>query len=206
MKHIFIGIGLVILTGCSAMQPTKTGFIDNYQKLKSVDARQLRFIAPATQWPEFSSVRVTPITLSITEEHPQVIEDWPVESEKMQQLMADSLAPFANTELTSPIELRLTVSDIDTTYPILNVITTLALFVPLDNGGITIEAELINTVNDQQLASWIWYEDRSVFDLFSSFSTYGHAELSTQDFAEQVKQILSQHQKPLFVKAEKDGI
>lgn len=200
MKHIFIGIGLVILTGCSAMQPTKTGFIENYQQLQQVDARQLRFVAPAAQWPEFSSVRVIPITLSITEDHSQVIEDWPDESEKMQQLMADSLAPFANTESTSPIELRLTVSDIDTTYPILNVITTLALFVPLDNGGITIEAKLINTINDQQLASWIWYEDRSVFDLFASFSTYGHAELATQDFAEQVKEVLSQHQKPLFVK------
>lgn len=206
MKLIFISIGLVILTGCSAMQPTETGFIDNYRQLQQVDARQLRFVAPAMQWPEFSRVRLAPITLSITEEHSQVIEDWPEEREKMQQLLVDSLAPFADTDSTLPLELRLTVSDIDTSYPILNLLTTLALFVPLDNGGITIEAVLINTTNEQQLASWIWFEDRSVFDLFASFSSYGHAELAAQDFAEQVKQVLSQHQKPLFVKAEKDGI
>ncbi|MFT6984779.1 MAG: hypothetical protein ACJAT7_000580 [Psychromonas sp.] len=204
MKHVFIAIALVILTGCSAMQPTKTGFIDNYQQLQKVDDRQFRFVAPASQWPEFSCIRVMPITLSITEAQSQVREDWLDEREKMQQLMSNSLAPFANTESTSPVELRLTVSDIDTSSPTLNVITMLAFFAPLDNGGITIEAELINTTNDQQLASWIWYEDRSMLDLFASFSTYGHAELSTQDFAEQVKQILSQHQKPLFVKAEKD--
>lgn len=194
MKLIINGFMGIILTACSAMQPTNSGFIDNYQQLQPVDTHQLRFIAPANRWPDSSQVSVAAISLSVPAAQPQLVDDWSSESKKLQQLMSESLSPFTGNGLNSPIELRLTVSDIDTSSALFNTITTLALFVPLDNGGITIEAQLVAVSNNQVLASWIWFEDRSALDLFASFSSYGHAELATQHFAQQVKQVLLQHQ------------
>jgi len=193
MRHICINIGLVLLTACSSMQPTETGFIDNYHQLKQVDERQLRFIAPPEQWRQFDSVKLMPVTISLAEERNRVMEDWSEQREIIQKIFTDTLAPFDSADSISPLEFKFTVSDIDTTSPILNVITTLALLFPLDNGGITIEAELVDSLNNQRLASWVWFEDRSMLDLFESYSTYGHAELAAKHFADEVKEILLQH-------------
>lgn len=196
---ILLVLGLMVLQGC-ASTPLRTGFIPDTVVLQPVpgDKSMLWWEHPDFKWHAYTKVMLDPV---------QVRGEWcqtesKVKIEELQNLAADlHNAVAAKLEPAYPVvdapdvgvlRIRAAITDIDPANPVLNAVTALALFVPMDMGGVSIEAEFIDSVSGRRVAAMADQKRGTPLQLVGSLKRFGHVRTAFDQWAEALKTAMAQ--------------
>jgi hypothetical protein len=89
------------------------------------------------------------------------------------------------------LAVRGTVTSVDLTSPILNVVTTLLLFAPLSRGSLTVELEATDAESGKRVAALAFNGVAGVENIRSAYTSTGHATLQADLAAEKFVQLAS---------------
>jgi hypothetical protein len=85
------------------------------------------------------------------------------------------------------LRIRPAITRIDRANPLLNAVTTVAVFVPLDMGGASIEVEFLDSLTGERLAAMVETKSGTPFQVIASLNQFGHAKNAMDDWASELK-------------------
>ncbi len=190
--HAFRLLLLVSVTGlaaCSTMQATDTGFLKNrsemttsndgstalYRSSTIVDPHQVRSIS--VEW-------ATP-TDSVVPENERARLISTLETAIARETKA--LPPSVGGH---PVVIRAVITRVETVNPVLNVLTSVFLTVPLDRGGAAVEIQVLDADTLQPLASMAHAYFVPITEFKARFSALAPAELALNEAASELAKLL----------------
>lgn len=102
----------------------------------------------------------------------------------------DNLEPeynIATTPGSDVLRIRTAIIDITPSNPALNLVTTIAVFMPLDTGGAAIAVEFLDSTNGKLLAAMVDHKTGTPFHLIGGFKKNGHAREAFDQWSEDLK-------------------
>lgn len=188
----------LFITGCATNKPTRTGYLTGYDSLESVDyaaGLKAQTLAP---WSAGRPIVVAPVSWNVAKTDGGSLAA--ARREKLVSLAQTELSEAINATKTNatagaPLELRAAITRVETSNAAVNVVTTLAVFAPLDNGGICVEWQLIDSADGKVLARGVVAQTGKPWNFGSSFRKTGHAERGLKVVAMQVAAYLEKNQR-----------
>jgi hypothetical protein len=187
-------IGLISLQGCT--KPAgRTDFLASPMELMPCpeSKEKLWWERPSFNWHSYKKVIIDPIAVvgdaAVGDNAPERAEILEME-QYFQKSVAEKLAPeFAVVREPGPDVLRIrpAITRVDRANPLVNVVTTAAVFIPLDMGGASIEVEFLDSLTGERLAAMVETKSGTPLQLIASLSQYGHAENAMDDWASELK-------------------
>lgn len=191
IKGIFwCAISLGLLSGCATVQAPPP--LAERAGMHAVDVKNgsATRVSGALHW---SAVDVIDVKWRVNAE---VDEE---QTEKLCAALRDALRQ--NLQPAPPsegraIQVRARIIDVVSTSPVLNVATTLLLFVPLDRGGASVEIDAVDQATGQPLASLTLADSGQLGDFPGHFSRFSHAEDVLRRSASAFRQLLEKENEP----------
>lgn len=188
-----VGLFLIItglLQGCATIKP-QTNLVDNNIDLKQCedDTSKFWWEKPGFDWHNYNKIILEPTVLKIDKKNFKQGELQAAVND-FQKIITDGLSPeypVINEPGPKVLRIRSMITDIDTSSPALNTLTTLALFVPLDMGGAAIEVEFFDSITGERVAAMIDQKSGTPLQFKSGFSRFGHAKGAFVEWAEELK-------------------
>lgn len=188
---------LLLMQGC-ASAPRRTGFIPGDIELQPVprDQSMLWWEHPEFSWHAYSKVILEPVQIRIESaqaERKVNLGELQALAEDLRAKVAAKLAPeYPVVEASGGdvLRIRAAITDVDPANPVLNVVTALALFVPMDMGGVSIEAEFIDSVSGRRMAAMADQKRGTPLQLAGSLKRFGHVRTAFDQWAEALKTAL----------------
>jgi hypothetical protein len=175
-------LALAALAGCSTMQATRNGYLSDYSKIVLTEnggRGEFRAAAP-----------IDPARSRVTEVAWKVQGDLGLSAEEQAQLvtmyrdeLTAALAKLPPRPEGRPAEVRTAITVVKTVSPVLNVATTLLVFIPVDEGGAAVEIEAVDAQNKQQLAALVQGYHAPMTEFAARFQTLAPAELALKKAA-----------------------
>ncbi|MEO6244569.1 MAG: DUF3313 domain-containing protein [Opitutaceae bacterium] len=194
-------IGLAF-SGCANLATTRTGFLGNYDQLapSASDKHRLDYTRP--HWPQndYPRVLLEPTIVRLGAKDTAKIT--PAESAELAAFCDAALKKAFATDRTvaavadqGTLRIRGAVTGVDTSSPTLNVVTGLLLW-PLDNGGVSLEFEVLDGASSDQLLALVAYSEGTPLQVISSFSRFGHAHSGIERWIAQLRKGVDAASKP----------
>lgn len=186
-------MGLIGIQGC-ATAPVQTDYFGSNIELKPdpKDSSLLWWENPDFNWHNYNKVMLDPIRIRID----AAIIDGKFNPEEIESLKRDfknavveKLVPesVVTTPGSDVLRIRAAITDIDTSNPVLNLVTTAVAFVPMDMGGASIEVEFLDSVSGERLAAMADRKTGTPIQLISGFKRFGHTREVFDQWAEELK-------------------
>lgn len=201
LTGIILFLGLFFLfTGC-ATSPPNSGFLSDYSGLEEdiYGDRSLRWWEKKDfNWKQYTKIMIDPVVVYY---HPEA-KYRQIDPEAVTKL-TDYFREVAEEELsdefpvvTEPgpdvLRIRAAITEIVPANPAINIITTAAVFVPLDMGGAAIEAEFIDSATGEVVAAMIDKKLGNPVDprFYRGFTTLGYAKGAFSSWAAELREAL----------------
>jgi hypothetical protein len=151
-----LALAAVLLAGCANV-PKATA--PTY-----VDVAQFRAIA-------VEAVHIAPTASTLNDADRAALES------KLRLALVDAIPADVRAATAGPgvLSVEITVTELDSSNPAVNALTTALLFVPMDRGGIAFDATFFDRPGLAAIGSTTVRHRSSVTDLKGSYSRYGHA-------------------------------
>lgn len=187
-------VGFLFLQGC-AKAPVRSEFIKTSVELVpcAENKDKLWWEKSGFNWHNYQRILLDPISIVGDAAANEALKD----NEELSSLityyhdtLVEKLGPeyqVVNNPGPDVLRIRVAIADIDTSSPILNAVTTAALFVPLDMGGASIEVEFLESQTGELLAAMAERKMGTPLQLMSSFSELGHVKNAIEQWAEELK-------------------
>ena len=184
-----------LFAACTREMPTRSGALSDYRGLQPGEDCHIEATQPSGSG-VFRAVEIVPVVFAVKE---QTVS---LESEVGQELAAvlkDSLvAEFADfpasDDAAAPVlRVRAVITGVNRSRPPLNLLTSLLLFVPVDNGGVSVEIEAYEKESGRQVAAMSAASNGTLLDFSGFFSRYGHARSGLQSVAGKFRQLLPEN-------------
>lgn len=190
-------IGLIALQGC-AKPAGRSDFLASSVKLTQCpeSKEKLWWERSGFNWHVYKHVMIDPIAVvgdaaggknAINHDEFHELHNYFLAS------VTEKLAPeFAIVKEPGPDVLRIrpAITRIDRANPLLNVVTTAAVFAPLDMGGASIEVEFLDSMTGERLAAMVETKSGTPFQVIASLNQFGHAKNAMDDWAGELKTAL----------------
>lgn len=189
--------GMISLQGCTK-PAEKTDFLPSQTELLPCreSKEKLWWERPGFDWHSYKKVIIDPVVVAgnaagghSAHDRTEVLE---LEGH-FREIVAEKLAPeFSVVTEPGPDVLRIkpAITRVDRANPLLNLVTTAVVLVPLDMGGISIEVEFLDSLTGDILAAMVETKSGTPLQVVASFSQYGHAENAMEDWASELKRAL----------------
>jgi len=179
------------LGACSTQAPTQSGFLGGYDRLHAVAGKdgQLDYWKPGVDWGRYNNILIGRIDLRLPEAQKAELPDQERAAflDTTTRLFEGAFARRFH-RVTEPDEntlvVRAAITGIDRSSPGLNVFSAVVAFLPLDTGGATLEAELMDGATGETVASRIAAVNGQPFWFLESFESTGHAKEAIRRIAE----------------------
>ncbi len=192
-----------LLVGCASVNTQPSGFLSNYEDLKPTKPGKKTLVYSAPAATHYHAVIIEPVCFQ-TNAAAKL-------SPKRQTQLSESLTrdtqktfseryEIATEPAPGVLRLRLTVSDINRSSPVLNLVTTAAAYAPLDMGAVAVEMEAVDSVSGQRVAALAAKRQgmpMSPAGFFASFSSTGHVKTGFHNLAKAMLAALSAPQDKL---------
>lgn len=145
---------------------------------------------PGFNWHHYSKIMFDPIRIRIdtkkVEEKfdPEELAAFSSDITKSVIEKLEPEYPVIETPGTDVLRIHAEIIDIDESNPVINLATTVAVFVPLDVGGAAISVELFDSITGERLAAMVDRKTGSPFQLVGGFSRFRHARAAFDQWAE----------------------
>jgi len=170
----------LLASGCATSTQTRSGFLSGYGNLKPIPTSPGLFAEKDAVCDTHRSIRVAPVAWQVAGENPGALDE---HDRNDLCLFAQSALEHAITGVLPtppagrhPLELRSTITRVETSNPALNVVSTFALFMPLNNGGICLEWKLVEPASEKILAQGVAVQTGKPWQFKASFESLGHAK------------------------------
>jgi hypothetical protein len=176
-------------SGCATSQPPRSGYLPDYATLQPVNEGG-DFLATILE-PAMTArpITVAGLTLSARPGHADSLPS-AQQTEFLRLAQAEWAKAFlalAPGETAGPaLELRATLSAVNLSNPSLNVVSTLALLLPFDNGGVGIEWQLVEPATGRVCARGVAAYAGRPWQFTAHFRETGHALIGVKIIAQRV--------------------
>jgi len=195
-------LGLGLLSGCASLQTTESGFLSDYSELKlDEDKPNCKiFVAEGLNIDSYGSVEVAPILFSVPEAKLKRLNDEDVAkfSEESQVLIEDvfqGLVSGSESSATGDLVVKVAITDVDTVRVGVNAVAAVVA-VPVDNGGVSVELEILDKKTGRRLFALSGYETGKIKQVGGFFSKLGHARAGLGKIAKNVVEMLEENLEP----------
>lgn len=179
---LFAGI-TAALAGCASIDGNPSGFLENPEQMRPEKPNDpTSYYCDAGSVGRYQAIIVEPVSFqaraaSRLEDAERVRLGGSLT--KVARETFGTMYAIAQEPSPDALRLRVTVSDINKSSPTLNLVTAAIAFVPLDAGAISVEMEVVDSVNGTRVAAFVT-SSRGVpiapDGFFQSFSPTGHAQ------------------------------
>jgi hypothetical protein len=182
MKHalrLSALLAAALLSACTTLPAAHPDAAStDWQVLRQSASEDVR-IRPATPPQAFAAPRLGKVEIQSSDKSEDAAE-----LEALRQSLADSLKLELASARTNPAAptLNVSLSDPRPVSPMLNVASALLLFVPLDTGAISVEAELV-APDGARIAIWRERLSGGVLDIAGSLSRWARVRNALSDWA-----------------------
>lgn len=202
-KFLFPAIlGLPLIAGCASTQ-TPSGFLGDYSALKPVPGASgvLYYEKPNVKWKGYTKLLIDPVSVFYS----PGAKDRQIQPDDLKKLTdyfrgavieaVQAAYPVVYQPGAGVLRIRAAITDIIPANPLLNIVTTAAVFIPLDMGGAAMEAEFLDSVSNERLAAIV---DRkqgsplSPLDIIGGFTKWGHAKGAFDKWAKELREALDE--------------
>ncbi|MEM9481301.1 MAG: DUF3313 family protein [Verrucomicrobiota bacterium] len=193
-----------LLASCSHLKPTKTGFLTNYDRLQEDPGNRDRLYYQNLQTRNAISrpVHIAPVVYRPTD-----IEGTPPSEDSIVRLKAyfdramieefrEAGFRLVREPVSGSLHVKSAITAFNTTRPVLNTVTTI-IAVPVDNGGVSVETEILDPANGEvvyaEAASTRGGPLQGKFgrQMVGYFQRHGHAETGLRIIAERTAAALA---------------
>ncbi len=192
--HLLALAALVTVTACATPDVGPSGFLGTYDALRASDETGAVRVSA-------SSTEVLGRYTTIMIDQPTMVEARLSDSESL--AIRNALAEALQTELArdrqivaSPgadtLRVRYAIVEVETSNVALNALTT-AVFGAVDYGSLALEAEVVDAVTGERVASMTWARGAKVTNVLGAYSPTGNARALAPNFAERLALLISPH-------------
>lgn len=201
--HVVLGGALFVMAvvlmfaaGC-AKAPPGSGFLKDYSALKmDPDDESLKWWEkPGVDWKRYKKLVVDPVVVYLHPEaknrqiEPDVLKEMTdyfrgVVIEEVQDTYSVVTAPGPDV-----LRIRAAITDLIPANPLVNIITTAGVCLPLDMGGASMEAMFLDSTTHELLGAVVDTKKGTPVDI-NGFTTWGHAKGAFKDWAKLLKESL----------------
>lgn len=201
----FVRTGLVVAlflqtVACSHQNFTRSGFLNDYDSLKkSAENEKIEtYVKNDNDWSGYGTVVVDPVLYYPPPEDKAKLS--PEEERRITSLFHESFTTtlikngftvVAEPQQNGVLRVRSAITGVDTSNPFLNVVSTLALYLPVDNGGASAEIEVLDARTSERLAAFVLYDNGKPWQLLGYFKKFGHAEASFDKWSGYVSSVIT---------------
>lgn len=202
---LVLALGVLLLAGC-AEAPKASGFLRDYAALRPVPGASsvLYYEKPNVQWKRYTRLMLDPVVVYYAPDAP----DRQIQPDDLKRLTdyfrtaaveaVRDAYPVVETPGPGVLRIRAAITDVVPANPLLNVVTTAAVFIPLDMGGAAMEAEFLDSVTNERLAAIIERKTGMPLDprdMIRGFTKWGHAEAAFRAWAKELREVLDEAQR-----------
>ena len=188
------------LSGC-ATTPPGSGFLSDYSKLHEdkYGDRSLKWYEKENfNWSQYRKIMLDPVVIYY---HPEAkyrqIDPDAVKklADYFRQVVEEELGeeyPIVTKPGKGVLRVRAAITEIVPANPAINIVTTAAVFVPLDMGGAAIEAEFMDSQTNEVLAAMVDKKMGNPLDprFYRGLTTMGYAKGAFSGWANELKKAL----------------
>lgn len=195
---LLVYFAALLTAGCSTPKTPKSGFLLDYSQFQ-VDAKDkslLWYEKEGTGWQRFRKLMIDPVVVYL---HPDA-RNRPVQPAALEKLTAyfretvvkEVEDEYPVVEVAGPdvLRIRAAITDVIPVEPVVNVLTTAAIGIPLDMGGAAIEAEFLDSETGERLGAIVDMKLGTPLDI-SGFTSLGHARTAFKQWAKELKRALA---------------
>lgn len=193
---------LSTLSACTDQKLTQSGFINDYSKLQEVSGsenddrgKEKIYRNPNFDAANYFRVVISPVLVSAKSDDEDQRKQYDALGHLIEKKLSDNFSkklqvvtqPEANTLLV-----RTSITGVTESSPIANVATTALIAAPLLNGGLSVEAEVLDAATGERLIAITWANEGSIWrwdQITGSFSRYEHAEYLAGVFVDKLVQL-----------------
>jgi hypothetical protein len=164
---IIIAVTSLLSLGCQqTQQVTTSGFLEDYSQLEPWEGDEdvLVYEEPGVNWKQYKRLMIDPIEVHF---HPST------QSRKVKPKELDKLTEYFHAKIVKAVEdaypvtdipgpdvlrIRVAITDINPTNTAVNLVSSVAIMVPVDLGGAAMEAEFIDSETYERL--YVCMEER----------------------------------------------
>jgi len=173
---------LLLSASCATPPPTLSGFLPDDALLArdpSGPSSRLWWERDGFDWSDYERVLVEPVVVHLAPDaHPLAPEELRALARVADAAVRAELGPEALTDRAGPgvLRVRAAITDAAPVRPLLNALTMLVVFLPLDRGGASIEVELRDGATGLLVAELAETRRAGPLAVWSSLSALGDAE------------------------------
>lgn len=183
---------LLLSSGCSSLRPTQSGALGDYSQMKSgKDECRREFLKLNVDWAQYDTVFIESVKFNVDDCQEKNLTQKDIEQikqhlKKALQFKIGKDRSIVAERCPGTLIVRATVTGINESSPLVNVLSTAAVFIPIDSGGIVIESEVRDATTDTQLYAISYAENGKPWQFADCFSRFGHAESAMEKFADEL--------------------
>lgn len=185
---------LSLFQGCTT-HPTRSDFLESNVELQAspCDKSLLWWEKPGFCWYDYGKVMIDPVVLKCNPSQLTTQELATISSD-IYRILEEHLYPeypIVNNPSPGTLRIRSAITSINTSSPALNLVSTAALFIPLDMGGASIEVEFLDAVSGKRLAAMADTKQGTPLQFIQCFQPLGHTHQAFDQWAKALKHALS---------------
>lgn len=184
-----------LLGGCANMSNHSSGFLGNYGHLKPDPKDSHRLVYEQTDWKksEYTGVLIEPVVVRLRAEDEskitaKEITDLAAYSEAALRKALGKEWKIVTVAEPGTLRVRSAITGIDTSDPVLNVLTSLVLC-PVDNGGVSMEFEVRDAANGDQLVALAGFSTGTPLEGLWAFTRFGQAHWGIDHWSVELRKI-----------------
>ena len=182
---------LLLVSGCANQETTRTGFLGSYEQMQADEEGNLRYVNPQHRdlYTGFMVDEVTyaPGSNTDTLDAEQIAALKKEYHEALIRAFSKKYTP-AQAAGANVMRVRPAITGVSTAVAPLNYVSTLAIFTPVSNGGISSENEVVDSLTGERLVALSLSSNPDVTDgeVSGYFTETGHAKSMLDDHAGRV--------------------
>jgi hypothetical protein len=188
-------LGSLLLGGCANMTNHSSGFLGSYENLKPDPKDSHRLVYQRADWKksDYTSVLIEPAVVRLS-----LADQKKITAKEMSELIAyndkalrkafEKEWKVVTTAQPGTLRVRSAITGVDTCNPVLNVATAFVIF-PVDNGGVSMEYEVRDAANGEQLMALAGYSNSTPLDALWSFTRLGQAHYAIDHWSAELRKI-----------------
>ena len=185
----------LLLGGCANLSNRSSGFLESYGNLNPDRKDSHRLVYERAEWKKsrYTGVLIEPAVILLT----------PGDQNKISAKERADLAAYSDRALRKALEkewrivtaaepgtllIRSAITGIDTSDPVLNVLTSLVLC-PVDNGGVSMEFEVRDAASGEQLVALAGFSTGTPLEGLWAFARFGQAHWGIDHWSVELRKI-----------------
>jgi hypothetical protein len=184
----------VLCQGCAAVKP-QGNLTDSTIALKQCqdDISKFWWEKPGFNWHNYTKIILDPTVLEIDQNNFKT-EELQTAVDGFRKIIIKGLSSeymVVNDPGPGVLRIRSIITDINTSNPVLNTLTTVAFFLPLDMGGAAIKVDFFDSITGERVAAMVDEKCGTPLQFKSGFSRFGHAKGAFEAWAKELKLALA---------------